>query len=75
MCLFRGPSLRKSPRVSPYVYQLAVGSAVFAAGIWFAWKGGEVGLRRRGGRALWGLLAGLALIALLQGILEAAAGR
>lgn len=59
--------------MSPYFYQLAVGGAVFAAGLYAALRSGEVSRRGRGGRALAGLLAGLALMALIQGALELAA--
>lgn len=59
--------------MSPYFYQLAVGGAVFAAGVYVALRSGEVSRRGRGGRALAGLLAGLVLMALIQGVLELAA--
>lgn len=51
-------------------YQYLVGGLVFAFGLLLVWRGGELGLRGRGGRAFFGLVAGLALLALLQGIFQ-----
>ena len=51
-------------------YQYFVGGLVFALGLLLVWRGGELGLRGRGMRAFLGLVAGLGLLALLQGIFQ-----
>lgn len=53
-----------------YLYQYAVGGAVFLIGVIVAWRTGEVGPRPgRPRRRLLVLMAGLAWFALLQGLL------
>jgi len=53
-----------------FLYQEAVGGAVFAAGLILAWRAGELGLRGRGGRRLAVLVGGFLLLAALQGTLQ-----
>jgi hypothetical protein len=54
-----------------FVYQELVGGAVFFVGLWLAWKSGELGGdARRGRRRAAALVAGLLLLALLQGSLQ-----
>ncbi len=54
----------------PFLYQEAVGGAVFALGLALAWRAGEVGVRGRGARRLAVLLGGFLLLAAGQGLLQ-----
>lgn len=56
-----------------FLYQEIVGGCVFLAGILLVRHSGELGLKGRRGRRLGLLLAGFALLALLQGVLQWAA--
>lgn len=56
-----------------YLYQELVGGAIFLIGLWLVWRGGELGRTRRGWRLLAGLVGGLLLLALLQGVIQWAA--
>ena len=56
-----------------FLYQEIVGGFVFLTGLWLVRYCGELGVARRGGRRLGMLLAGFALLALLQGALQWAA--
>ena len=53
-----------------FAYQYLVGGLVFALGLVLVWRGGELGARGRGAKALFGLIAGLGLLALLQGLFQ-----
>ena len=57
----------------PFTYQLAVGGAVFLAGVWLVFRSGELGWRGWPGLRLAGLVAGLLMLALMQGLLQWAA--
>ena len=53
-----------------FLYQYLVGGLVFAAGVGFAWRTGQLGWQAgRPRRRLLVLLGGLAFFATLQGIL------
>lgn len=53
-----------------YVYQYAVGGAVFLVGLWYGWRQGYVGLSGKPARNLFLLIIGLGFFAGLQGILQ-----
>lgn len=56
-----------------FLYQEIVGGCVFLGGLWLVRHCGELGMEGRRGRRLGLLLAGFALLALLQGALQWAA--
>jgi len=53
-----------------FVYQYTVGSIIFFAGLYFAWKQGYVGLKGKACRNLVVMLGGLTLFMALQGYLQ-----
>jgi len=56
--------------LDPYVYQYAVGGAVFGVGLWYAHKQSYIGFSGQGLRNLLILLGGLAFFMVLQGWLQ-----
>ena len=56
--------------MDPFVYQYVVGGAVFAAGLFFAYRQGYVGFSGRRLRNLVILLGGLAFVMAIQGFLQ-----
>jgi hypothetical protein len=60
--------------VLSFLYQYLVGGMVFFLGLWLVLGSDELGTRGRRGGRLAVLLVGLAALALLQGLLQWAAG-
>ena len=58
-----------------FLYQELVGGAVFVLGLILVWRSAELGWAGRRGRRVAGLVAGLLLLALIQGLLQAVALR
>jgi hypothetical protein len=56
-----------------FLYQEAVGGAVFLIGLWLAFRSGELGWKGGPGKRTALLVAGLVFLALIQGLLQWAA--